>query len=612
MSRPAAFDAGAFVRALRHAPGVYRMYDDADRLIYVGKARDVRRRLASYFGKRPAGAKVAAMLRRLARIEVTWTRNEVEALLLESTLIKHHRPRYNVVLRDDKSYPYIRLEDGLGFPRLAFYRGSRRVGGRLFGPYPSAGAARSTLSELQRVFRLRNCSDTYFRNRTRPCLQYQIERCSAPCVGLVGAEDYARDVEHAMAFLDGREEGVIEDLVARMERASTGLEFEQAARLRDQIRRLRQIRARQDVVTGIDDCDIVAIATAGAAAVVAVLPVRAGRVLESRHYRLAAGAGQDPATILEGFLAQHYLGDPTVAPPPRLVLGRSVPGAETLARALLRRSGHPVQIRAAARGVRKRLAALAATNAEQALAMRRGDGEALEERFAALERALDLPGGALGRIECFDISHTGGEAATGSCVVFDRHGPVKQAYRRFRVRTAAPGDDYAALAEVFERRFRRLPEEGGERPDLVLVDGGPGQLRRVGRTLADLGQADLRLAGVVKGAGRRPALDRLVVAPSARAVVLRSDSPALHLVQALRDEAHRFALAGHRRARSKARGQSVLDGVPGVGPVRRRQLLTRFGGLKGLKRASVAEIAALPGLSRPLAERIASHLGQAS
>lgn len=612
MSRAAAFDAQAFVAGLRHAPGVYRIYDGADRLIYVGKARDVHRRLASYFGKRPAGVKVAAMLRRLARVEVTWTRNEVEALLLESTLIKHHRPRYNVVLRDDKSYPYIRVAEGMGFPRLAFYRGSPRVRGRLFGPYPSAGAARSALSELQRVFRLRNCSDTYFSNRTRPCLQYQIERCAAPCVGLIAPEDYARDLEHAVAFLNGRDERVIDDLVARMDEASTALQFERAARLRDQIQRLRQIRARQDVVSGVGDCDVIAIAGSGATAVAVVLPVRAGRMLETRHYRLAAGAGQDAATVLEGFLALHYLEEPDAAVPSRLIADRALPGAATLARALRERCGYPVEIRTATRGVLRRLAGLAATNAKEVLATRRADGEALAVRFAALERALDLPAGELDRIECFDISHTGGEAATGSCVVFDRNGPRKPDYRRFLVRGAAPGDDYAALAEVFERRFRRLAQQRGERPDLVLVDGGAAQLRRVRQVLAALDQADVRLAGVVKGAGRRPALDRLIVAPDGRSVPLRGDSPALHLVQALRDEAHRFALAGHRRVRAKARGQSVLDSVPGVGPVRRRQLLTRFGGLKGLRRASVADIAAVPGLSRPLAERIATHLGQDS
>ncbi len=601
-----ALDVEAVLSGLRQAPGVYRMYDDADRLIYVGKARNVRRRVGSYFGKRPASPKVGAMLRHLARVEVTWTRNEVEALLLESTLIKRHRPRYNVVLRDDKSYPYIRLEAEQGFPRLAFYRGTRRTPGRLFGPYPSAGAARSTLAELQRVFRLRNCTDTFFRNRARPCLQYQIERCSAPCLGLIGADDYGRDVEHAVAFLEGRDERVIEELIVRMEQASSELQFERAARLRDQIQRLRQIRARQDVVTRVGDCDVLAVASAGSTAVVTILPVRGGRVLGTPTYRLAAGAGQDMAAILETFIAQHYL---ETSPPPRLVPDRTLAGAATLGKALATKTGRPVLIRTGSRGALRRLTALARTNARQALALRGSEAEMSRSRFTALERVLGLAEGELDRIECFDVSHTGGEAATGSCVVFDRQGPLKQAYRRFRVRAAAPGDDYAALAEVLERRYRRLLEEGGERPTLVLVDGGPAQVRRAHQVLQRLGLSELQLAGVTKGAGRRPSLDRLVVAPAGRTLPLSSDSPALHLVQALRDEAHRFAITGHRKARARARGESALDDVPGIGPVRRRQLLTRFGGLRGLRRASVVDLATVPGVSRALAERIAHRLG---
>jgi len=546
------------------------------------------------------------MLRHLDRVEVTWTRNEVEALLLESTLIKQHRPRYNVVLRDDKSYPYIRLEAGEGFPRLNFYRGPSRAAGRLFGPYPSAGAARSTLGELQRVFRLRNCSDSYFRNRTRPCLQYQIERCSAPCVGFIGREEYARDLEHAVGFLEGRDERVVEDLVSRMESASAALDYERAARLRDQIRRLRQIRARQDVVTGVADCDVLALAVAARTAMVALVPVREGRVLGSRHYRLAAGAEQDPAAVLESFIAQHYV----KAAPPRLVPDRLLPGAETLAGALEARTGRSVTIRRSGRGALRRLSELAARNAAEALALRRGVVEGQEQRFAALEKTLDLPEGSLERIECFDVSHTGGEAATASCVVFDRDGPRKDAYRRFRIRGAEAGDDYAALAEVLERRYRRLRDEGGQLPELVLVDGGPAQVRRALEVLERLELGTLRLAGVTKGAGRRPSLDRLVLAPLGRSAALGSDSPALHLVQALRDEAHRFALAGHRRARARARGESVLDDVPGIGPVRRRQLITRFGGLKGLRRASELDLAAVPGISHALAARIVRRLGE--
>ncbi len=606
MSPQADFDAKAFLAGLGHKPGVYRMYDASDRLIYVGKARDVHRRLSSYFGARPQGAKVMAMLRRLARIEVTWTATEVEALLLESTLIKEHRPRYNVILRDDKSYPYIRLMPGLGFPRLSLYRGPHRGAGRLFGPYPNAVAARNALTELQRVFRLRNCTDRYFRNRTRPCLQYQIERCTAPCVGLIDQAAYREDLDQAVAFLEGRDEQVIEQLVARMEEASAALDFEKAARVRDQIHSLRRIRAHQDVIGDMQDCDVLAVAEAGHdTAVVVVLPVRGGRLQGSRNYRVAVGAEQGSAAIMEGFIVQHYEHEA----PPRIVPDRPLPSADVLQEALAERAGHKVLIRPAGRGALKRLAALAATNAQELIRLN-ADGTALAARFEALEKALDLPAGELNRIECFDISHSGGESAYGSCVVFDRQGPLKAAYRRFQIREARGGDDYAALEEVLNRRYSRILAEDGALPDLVLIDGGSGQLRRARTALEQLGLAALRLGAVTKGAGRRAEFDRLILAPEGRALALEPESSALHLVQSLRDEAHRFAISGHRRARQKTRNESVLEGVAGVGPVKRRQLLTRFGGLKGLRQASAVDLTAVPGINHALAERIVKHLAK--
>ncbi len=606
MSPRAGFDAKAFLAGLGHKPGVYRMYDASDRLIYVGKARDVHRRLSSYFGARPQGTKVMAMLRRLARIEVTWTTTEVEALLLESTLIKEHRPRYNVILRDDKSYPYIRLMPGLGFPRLSLYRGPHRAAGRLFGPYPNAVAARNALIELQRVFRLRNCTDRFFRNRSRPCLQYQIERCTAPCVGLIDQATYQQDMDQAVAFLEGRDEQVIEQLVARMEEASATLEFEKAARMRDQIHSLRRIRAHQDVIGDMQDCDVLAVAEAGRdTAVVVVLPVRGGRLQGSRNYRVAVGAEQDSAAIMEGFIVQHFEQEA----PPRIVPDRPLPGAEIVRAAVSKRVGHEVVIRPAGRGALKRLTALAATNAQELVHLN-ADGPALTARFEALEKVLDLPSDELNRIECFDISHSGGEAAYGSCVVFDRQGPLKAAYRRFRIREASGGDDYAALEEVLERRYSRVLDEEGALPDLVLIDGGPGQLRRAQGVLERLGLEELRLGAVTKGAGRRAEFDRLILAPEGRSLALEPESAALHLVQSLRDEAHRFAISGHRRARQKTRSESVLDDVTGVGPVKRRQLLTRFGGLKGLRQASAVDLTAVPGINRALAERIVNHLAR--
>src|SRR5690625_2809394 len=557
------FDPRAFLATVGHGPGVYRMYA-GEELIYVGKARDLRRRLGSYFGKRAASAKTAAMVGRLDRLEVTYTANEVEALLLEATLIKRYRPRYNVLLRDDKSYPWIRLQPGLGFPRLTFYRGPERAGIRRFGPYPSAGAARATLTELQRTFKLRNCTDHFFRNRTRPCLQYQIGRCSAPCVGYIGRADYAADLERAVAFLEGRNEGVVASLAQKMEAASAALEYERAARLRDQIVRLRRVSARQDVVTGVADCDVMALAAEGDKAAVALLPVREGRLLASRHYVLQAGAAAGSVVILEGFISQHYLKH-RQAIPPRLVLDRRLSDSEALVAALSERAGHAVRLSVAARGPLRRRLQLATTKAREALARKSGVAQAMAQRYASLERALDFPEGALTRIECFDISHSGGEAAVGSCVVFDRDGPAREAYRRFRIKTAEPGDDYGALAEVLERRYRRLLDEAAELPELVLVDGGPAQVRRAHRVLDALRLGRLRLAGGTKRPERRAALDRLVLAPRGETHAVPPGSPALHLVQALRDESHRFAIGAHRRGRRRARLTSTLDTIKGIG-----------------------------------------------
>ncbi len=579
------------------------MFDTDERLLYVGKARDIRRRLASYFGNRPLSAKVAAMLRHLARIEVTRTHSETEALLLESNLIKRYRPRYNVLLRDDKSYPYIRLEDSLGFPRLSLYRGPRRAGARYYGPYPSAGAARATLGELQRVFRLRNCSDQYFRNRIRACLQYQIGRCSAPCVGLIDPDVYARDLKHALAFLSGHNERVVEDLAVRMEAAAARLEFEQAGLLRDQIRHLRQIQSHQVMVTGTPDCDVLAVALVGSRALVEIVPVRGGRVLGSRRQRLSTGAEDDPAVVLAGFMAQYYLEH---EPPPRIVPGDNLDSGAELALVLSGKWGREIQIKPARQGALRRLVRLAAVNACAALDP--APDELMWMRYRALETALGLNAGILKRIECFDISHTGGEATTGSCVVFDRDGPLKSAYRRYRIEGLRPGDDYAALEQVLERRYRRLVEEEGEMPDMVLVDGGPAQVRRAAAVLERMHLEQLLLAGVSKGEGRRPEFDRLVLGPKGITLGLASDSPALHLVQALRDEAHRFAITGHRRTRERRRRESILESIPGIGPLRQRRLLTRFGGLQGLKRASAEDLAKVPGINRALAERIVRHL----
>lgn len=581
------------------------MYSPEGHLLYVGKARDVRKRLGSYFARRSASPKVEAMLRRLGRIEVDQTASEVEALLLECNLIKKYRPRYNVVLRDDKSYPYLRLDLGLGFPRLVFYRGSKRAGVRYFGPFPSAGAARATLAELRRVFRIRNCNDLFFRNRKRPCLQYQIGRCSAPCVGLINQTEYSDDVNHAVAFLEGRDETVVENLAHRMQEAAIKLDYEKAARVRDQIQQLRKIQARQAMITGVGDCDVLGLAVQGTHAVAEVLPVREGRVLDSQRHYLKTGGEEDPSAILSEFVSQYYLDR---APPPRLITSGLIADGELVARSLAAHWAREVEIYSATGPVLRRLAGLAQENARTALEAQAA-GQ-LEDGYRDLEQALSMPIDSIGRIECFDISHTQGEEPRGSCVVFDRQGPIRSAYRRYRIAGVTAGDDYGALAQVLERRYRKLVQDQSGLPDLVLVDGGGSQVRRAVSVLSALGLSDLPVAGVTKGAGRRTSLDRLVLGAAGKTVALRSGSPGLRLVQALRDEAHRSAITAHRKARSRHHMHSPLESVPGIGPVRRQALLTRFGGLKGLRAATADDLVTIPGISRSLAERIVQHLGE--
>lgn len=603
---PARFDARTFLASLRPGPGVYRMYDEAGHLIYVGKAKDVRRRLSSYFQRSPDSPKTQAMLKRLGSIEVTRTSSEVEALLLESNLIKQYKPRYNVVFRDDKSYPYIRVTDSLDYPRLSFYRGRRREKGRYFGPYPSAAAARATLGELQRVFKLRNCTDSFFRNRTRPCLQFQIERCSAPCVGYVKSDDYRADFAHAIAFLEGRDEFVIDELVQKMDEASRQLDFERAAALRDQIRRLRQIRARQHVIRNGGTADVFALAMEGEMCVVTRLQLRAGQVVSTEQYLpRVGGIPVNKAMVLETFISQYYLDHPA---PPRLIVSRPLPKNSMLEQALRRQTRRELAVVTAKRGTPLRLAQMAQTNADESLRQKlAGEGQSAR-RVTALERTLSARPGTLARIECFDISHTQGEAPVASCVVFENGRPKKQDYRRFNLRDAPPGDDVAALAEAIERRYRRVKEEGAKLPDIVLIDGGKAQVMKAGTVLRQLDVSVPRLVGIVKGFGRRPEFDSLIVGPSGERLRLASSSPALHLLQAARDEAHRFALSGHRHRRTRSRQTSILDAVEGVGPIRRRELLRRFGGLKGIARASREDLQAVHGISRALAGRIFEHL----
>ena len=610
----AKFDVQSFLRTLPNDPGVYRLLDRFGRLLYVGKARSLKKRVASYFRlPEQLTPKTRALMSHTDSVEVTVTHTEAEALLLENNLIKEHRPRYNIVLRDDKSFPYIHVTTGDAFPRLRFHRGARRGTGRYFGPFASAGATRSTLNQLQKLFRIRQCEDSYFENRHRPCLQYQIERCTAPCVGLIDETTYGEDVRHAIMFLEGKSEEMIGELVRRMESASHGLEFELAARYRDQIANLRRVQARQYVSGAKGNVDVVATRAREGVAVVELFVIRNGQSLGSRTLLPARGGDASEGELLRAFLPQHYLSrEGRERPvPDEILLSDAVDGVEVLERALGDQTGRKISIRCNVRGERARWVAMAVDNAELALKQRIASRANLRGQLEALQELLGLDDPPA-RIECFDVSHTGGESTVASCVVFERDGAKKSDYRRFNVTGERAGDDYGAMRNALERRYARLQREEATLPDLLLIDGGRGQLRQAVEVLADLQISGIFTVGVAKGTTRKPGLERLFLPDRAAPIVLQPDSAALHLIQRIRDEAHRFAITGHRNRRSRARRTSVLERIPGIGTRRRQRLLSEFGGLQGVSRAGVEDLVRVRGISRDLALAIHEAFREAS
>lgn len=594
------FDPRAFLRGLTPAPGVYRMLDAGGGTLYVGKAGSLKKRVASYFTK-ALPLRLQNMVAQIARIEISVTRTEGEALLLESQLIKSLKPRYNVLLRDDKSYPSLFVSTG-PWPRIAFHRGPRSAAGRYFGPYPGVGAVRETLALLHKLFGLRGCEDTVFRNRSRPCLQYQIGRCAAPCVGLIEASEYADRVRQAVWFLEGRSDELTDELTARMEVASAALDYEQAARLRNTIADLRRVQARQYVDGERVDIDVLACVTGQGSACVALTSFRSGANLGTRTFFPRCNGADRAEEVLSAFVSQHYLEH---APPREIVSDLELEDRDLLETALGERAGHRVHLRSRVRGERAGFVQLARRNAELALAAELSSSAGQRARLDDLTALLELPAPPQ-RIECFDISHTQGEATVASCVVFGTDGPVRGQYRRYNIAGITPGDDYAALQSALERRFRRAAEDG-VLPDLLLIDGGAGQLGRAQAVLADLGLSGIVAIGVAKGEARRPGEETLVLADG-RTLRPGKASPGLHLIQQVRDEAHRFAIAGHRARRAKARRSSRLEDIPGIGPRRRASLLRHFGGLEGLKAAGVEEISRVQGVHAALAERIYAAL----
>jgi excinuclease ABC subunit C len=605
-SRVAPFDHQSFLASLTQGPGIYQMFDEQGQLLYVGKAKNLRNRVSSYF--RGSGLnsslnnKTLALVSHISHIEVSLTRNETEALLLEQNLIKAHRPPYNIVLRDDKSYPYI-LISGHEYPRIVLHRGSKQAPGSYFGPYPSASDVRDSLSLLQKVFLLRPCEDSVFKNRSRPCLQHQIGRCSAPCVGNIPSDEYADAVRRARLFLEGKSQDLLTELGDAMDSAAGLLEFERAAALRDQIGSLQRVRETQYIEGEKGDLDILALHQEGSIVCVQAVHVRQGRILGSRSYQPRLKLDETPAEILRAFLGQFYLGNAGREVPREILVNVAPADGDALVDALAQRAGFRVQIVHRLRGARQRWLTLAADTARQNSLTTVANRQNAYNRLAALADELGLEA-MPERLECFDISHSGGEKTVASCVVFGVEGPVKADYRRFNIDGISPGDDYAAMTQALQRRYQRLQREEAKLPDLLIIDGGKGQLGQARQVLKDEGIADVLLLGIAKGPTRKAGFERLYFGDDNREIVLAAHSPALHLLQQIRDEAHRFAITGHKGRRDQSRRQSSLEKIPGVGAKTRQKLLRYFGGLQGIRQAAVEDLAKVSGVSQKLAQAI--------
>ncbi|HFK7184600.1 TPA: excinuclease ABC subunit UvrC [Serratia odorifera] len=604
------FDAKAFLKTVTSQPGVYRMYDATGTVIYVGKAKDLKKRLASYFRLQVGSRKTETLVKNIAQIDVTVTHTETEALLLEHNYIKLYQPRYNVLLRDDKSYPLIFLS-GDTHPRLAIHRGAKHAKGEYFGPFPNSYAVRETLALLQKLFPIRQCENSVYRNRSRPCLQYQIGRCLGPCVaGLVSEDEYQRQVEYVRLFLAGKDQQVLHQLIERMESASKELNFEEAARVRDQIQAVRRVTERQFVSGNGDDLDVIGVSFKSAMACLHVLFIRQGKVLGSRSYFPKVPSGTDIAEVVQTFVGQFYLqGSQARTLPGEILLDFTLPEKTVLAESLSELAGRKIAIQSKPRGDRARYLKLARTNAATALSTKLAQQSTIHQRMAELAKTLHLA--EINRMECFDISHTMGEQTIASCVVFDGNGPQRSEYRRYNITGITPGDDYAAMAQVLRRRYGKALEEN-KIPDVIFIDGGKGQLGMAIDVFNSLevpwDKSKPLLIGIAKGADRKAGLETLFFVPEGEGISLPSDSPALHVIQHIRDDSHNHAITGHRQKRAKVKNTSALESIEGIGPKRRQMLLKYMGGLQPLLNASVEEIAKVPGISQALAEKIHNAL----
>ncbi len=601
-------DIKAFLAGLTHHPGVYQMLDDKAQVIYVGKAKDLKKRVSSYFSNKVKDPKTLSLVKQIKDIHITIAHSESEAVILECNLIKKIRPRYNILLRDDKSYPYILITNQHPYPRIDLYRGSRKKNALYYGPYPNAQAVRETISLLQKLFRLRTCRDHYFDARTRPCLLYQIDRCTGPCVNLISKEEYAHHVQMAILFLEGKSDEVIEVLQRHMETAANACHYELAAQYRNQVSRLRQMQDKQYANVAGGDADIIGLAIQSGMACIHLLSIRHGQILGSRSYFPNLPLYSEANAVLSAFLTQHYLADVTLIEniPKQIIVSDQLEDQDLIEAALLQQAKHQVDIQHAVRSEKRKWLNMAMASAKQALATHLFEKLHVSERLSALQQVLNLKK-LPERIECFDVSHSMGEATVASCVVFDQNGPLKSHYRRFNITNITPGDDVAAMRQVVSRRFKRLQDAGAALPQVVFIDGGLTQLKAARDAMQALAIEDILLVGVAKGPERKPGYESLFIGSQAP-IHLPSDSLALHFIQQIRDEAHRFAITGHRQQRDKVRRHSMLESIEGIGTKRRRDLLRYFGGIQGVARASLDELMKVPGISRSIAERIFAAL----
>ena len=594
------FDAPAFLKKLTTRPGIYKMLNEKGEIIYIGKAKNLKNRVSSYFKNHTSSIKQRVMVAKVAAIEVTVTHTEGEALLLECQQIKRHRPRYNICLRDDKSFPYIFLSSEQNFPQITIHRGAKSKKGRYFGPYPSSGAVRESLKLLQRLFPIRQCDDTIYNNRTRPCLQHQIGRCTAPCVGLIDTAHYALDVQSTVMFLEGKGSLLIDQLIIKMEQAAANLDFEKAASFRDQITKLRSVLEKHFVSGEKGDVDIIACVSKGNIACVQVFFIRNGQHLGNKVFFPVIIEEHNPAAIVQAFIPQYYFDKPV---PYELIVSHELEETALLIEVLAGQAKHPVAIASNVRGERLKWLQIAITNAENSLLSKLSDKQGIYARFLSLQEELgckNIPK----RLECFDISHTQGHQTVASCVVFNREGPVKSAYRRFNITGITGGDDYAAIHQAVFRRFKRLKQGEHEAPDILFIDGGKGQVHEAQKALAELDINNVMIVGVSKGPARKAGMEKLILVDQEHPIDVAPSAGGLLLIQNIRDEAHRFAITGHRMRRGKASKESILESISGLGVKRRQVLLKQFGGLQGISSASIDALCSVEGISRQLAQRI--------